>query len=125
MILSHEDIPAKNGYYSKVTENRLIKSDTAGANTFTLQTQTIPPGGYITWHYHEYEESLTFLSGKVIVTIGDQTSEIKAETTVFIPPNTEHKVENHRDEPAKLIAVHATATPKAIYPDGAPKPVEW
>ncbi|NEQ12238.1 MAG: cupin domain-containing protein [Moorea sp. SIO4E2] len=125
MILPHKNIPAQNGFYSKVTDNRLIKSDSAGAQTFTLQTQTIPPGGYIALHYHAYEESLTFLSGRVTVTIGEKTTEVEAEVTIFIPPHTNHSVQNNGAKPARLIAVHGTAEPSVIYPNGRPEPVEW
>lgn len=125
MILPHKNIVAKDGYYSKVTENRLLKSAEASAQTFSLQTQTIPPGGYIVMHCHPYEESLTFLSGRVSVTIGNETTEVEAEATVFIPPHTKHSVHNNGTEPARLIAVHGTAEPSVIYPDGTPEPVKW
>ena len=125
MIVPHKNIPAKNGYYSKVTDNRLIQNESAGAKTFTLQTQTIPPGGYITLHCHEYEESLTFLSGQVTVTVGEKSTEIEAEATIFIPPMANHSVQNNGTEPARLIAVHGTAVPSVIYPNDHPEPVQW
>ena len=124
-IILHEDLPATIGYYSKVTESRKIVTKDIGAQTFSLYEQTIPPGGYIVNHLHTYEESLTFIAGQVIVTINGKTTEVNADATIFIPPNTQHSIKNDSDQPARLIAVHAPSEPKVIYPDGHPVPVKW
>ncbi|MEM8858556.1 MAG: cupin domain-containing protein [Chloroflexota bacterium] len=124
-VLSHSEIPARDGYYSKIINNRMLKTSEVGAASFCLQEQIIPPGGYIVSHSHPYEESLTFLSGRVTVTINDETAEVEAAVTIFIPPHTIHSVINQGSEPAKLIAVHGTNTPEVVYPDGTPEPVKW
>ena len=76
-------------------------------------------------HSHDYEESLTFLTGRVQVTVEGEQSDVEAVTTLFIPPGIEHSVRNDGKEPARLIAVHATSEPKVIYPNGLPEPVKW
>lgn len=124
-IIRHKDRPAKNGYYSKVTDSRKIITSEVGAKTFSLYEQTLPPGGYIVLHYHNYEESLTFLTGRVKIMIEDKVEEIEAETTVFIAPGVQHSIRNEGDEPARLIAVHGCDTPRVLYPDGLPEPVDW
>ncbi len=75
--------------------------------------------------YHEFEEALTFLSGCVQVTLGDESHQIEAGTTVFIRPYLKHSVLNQGDEAAKLIALLMSVDPKVIYPDDLPKPVRW
>ena len=59
------------------------------------------------------------------VTIGEESTEVEAEVTIFIPPMTKHSVQNSGAEPARLIAVHGTAVPSVIYPNGRPEPVQW
>jgi len=124
-LIRHKDRPVKNGYYSKVTDSRKIVTPEVGATAFSLYEQTLPPGGYIVLHYHDYEESLTFLTGRVQVTVNGEVTEVEAGTTLFIPPGVQHSVHNEGDEPARLIAVHASRTPKVLYPNGLPEPVDW
>ena len=111
-IIRHADQTDIRGY-------RQIVTSAVGATTCTLWDQTIPPGGAITPHYHESEETLTFLIGTVEVTLGDQTMLVDADTTVFIPAGALHGVRNHGSEPARLIAFFPTVEPKVIYPDGS------
>ena len=124
-IISHHDVPKKNGYYSKVTESRNIVTPKIGATSFSLYEQTLPLDGYIVAHYHDYEESLTFLSGRVQIVLDGETFTAEARATVFIPPQTVHSVRNVGNFPALLIAVHGTSNPRVLYPDGPPNPVRW
>ncbi|MBK8902797.1 MAG: cupin domain-containing protein [Anaerolineaceae bacterium] len=123
-VIRHAQQPATKGYYSKII-NRQIVTSAVGATSFVLWEQVIPPGGYIVPHYHEVEEALTFLSGSVQVTMGDEHYQVEAGTTVFIRPFLKHSVLNRGDEPTKLIALVMSADAEVIYPDGFPEPVIW
>lgn len=103
----------------------MIVTDKVGTESCTIWEQIIPPGGYIVPHYHEFEETLIFLSGHVQVTIEGESYQIEANTTVFIPPRLTHSVLNQSDEPARLIALLISVDPKVIYPNGFPEPVVW
>jgi quercetin dioxygenase-like cupin family protein len=123
-IIRHIDQPLTKGYYSKIINCKIVTGE-VGAKSCTVWEQIIPPGGYIAPHSHEFEETLTFLAGRVQVTMGDESYEVEANTTVFIQPHLIHSVLNQSSEPARLIALLMSADPKVNYPNGAPEPVIW
>lgn len=123
-VIRHTDQPLTKGYYSKIINRKLVTS-AIGAKTCTVWEQIIPPGGFIAPHYHDFEETLTFLNGRVQVTIGDDRYQIEADTTVFIRPHAIHSVLNQGNEPVRLIALLMSANPKVIYPNELPEPVVW
>jgi len=119
------DQPIAKGYYSKIINRKIVTSD-IGAKSCTVWDQIIPPGGYIVPHYHEFEESLTFLTGCFQVTIEDEHFQIvDTPTTLFIRPYLVHSILNQGDEPVQIIALLMSASPKTIYLDGTPEPVNW
>ena len=117
----HKALPDKRGYYSKVEQSRTIVQ----TSEITMWDQVIPAGGYITPHLHHCDETLTFLSGEVEVTLAEDKVVVRADETVLIPAGTLHSVINNRSEPARLLAVLVTGEPRVIYPDGLPDPVDW
>ena len=102
---------------SNIPGARIITGRTCGAEQMELWEQYMPPGGVIPLHYHDCEESLTFLSGEVEVTLGEERHRVGADTTVFVPEGVLHEVRNVGKEPARLIAVFARAAPAVLYPD--------
>ncbi len=123
-IIRHANQPITKGYYSKTVNREIVTSD-VGAKSCTVWDQLIPPGGYIVPHFHNFEEILTFLSGHVQVTLADESHQIEANTTIFIPPYLIHSVLNQGEEPARLIALLISIDPEVIYPNGVPEPVVW
>jgi mannose-6-phosphate isomerase-like protein (cupin superfamily) len=102
---------------SDIPGARIITAGTCGATQMELWEQYMPPGGEIPRHYHDCEESLTFLSGEVEVTLGEERHRIGADTTVFVPEGALHGVRNVGDVPVRLIAVFTRAAPAILYPD--------
>jgi mannose-6-phosphate isomerase-like protein (cupin superfamily) len=102
---------------SDIPGARIITAGTCGATQMELWEQYMPPGGEIPRHYHDCEESLTFLSGEVEVTLGEERHRIGADTTVFVPEGALHGVRNVGDVPVRLIAVFTRAAPAIFYPD--------
>lgn len=123
-IIKHDEQPATQGYYSKII-NRKIVSPENGSQTCTVWDQIIPPDGYIADHYHEFEETLTILTGCLQITMDDESYEVVADTTIFIPPRVVHSAKNKGNEPVRLIALLMSAEPRVIYPNGHPAPVVW
>ena len=113
---SHEDYDPINTR-SSIPGARIITARTCGATQMELWEQYMPPGGVIPLHYHDCEESLTFLSGEVEVTLGEEIHRVGADTTVFVPEGALHGVRNVGDVPVRLIAVFARAMPAILYPD--------
>ncbi len=102
---------------SDIPGARIITAGTCGATQMELWEQYMPPGGEIPRHYHDCEESLTFLSGEVEVTLGEDCHRVGADTTVFVPEGVLHGVRNVGEVPVRLIAVFARAAPAVLYPD--------
>jgi quercetin dioxygenase-like cupin family protein len=102
---------------SNIPGVRIITARTCGATQMELWEQYMPPDGVIPLHYHDCEESLTFLSGEVEVTLGEERHRVSADTTVFVPEGALHGVRNVGDVPVRLIAVFTRAAPAILYPD--------
>ncbi len=102
---------------SNIPGARIITAGTCGATQMELWEQYMPPGGEIPRHYHDCEESLTFLSGEVEVTLGEESHRVGADTTVFVPEGVLHGVRNVGEVPVRLIAVFARAAPAVLYLD--------
>lgn len=117
-ILSHD-----RGNYdpintrSNIPGARIITRNTCAAKQMELWEQYMPPGGEIPLHYHDCEESLTFLSGEIEVTLGEEIHRIGPDTTVFVPKGVLHRVCNIGNIPVRLIAVFPQAAPAILYPD--------
>ncbi len=101
---------------SNIPGARIITGRTCGATQMELWEQYMPPGGVIPLHFHDCEESLTFLSGEVEVTLGEERHRVGADTTVFVPEGELHGVRNVGDVAVRLIAVFPRAAPAVLYP---------
>ena len=124
-IIYHDQQPQKRGYYSKIIGRKLVTKE-VGAQSCEVWEQTIPSGGYIVPHYHDFEETITLLTGSVEAQIGDVVQTVASPATLFIPPFVLHGITNSKDEPVHLFAFLATDEAKVIYPEGAEiTPVVW
>ncbi len=124
-IIVHDQLPQTKGYYSKIISRKLVTKE-VGAKSCEVWEQTIPPGGYIVPHYHDFEETITLLSGCIEAQIGDVVQTVASPTTLFLPPYVLHDITNSNDEPVHLLAFLATDEAKVIYPEGEElTPVIW
>src|SRR6266567_73249 len=106
-IVRHADQPETDGY-------RQIIGKATGAHATTLWDQTLPPDAVIASHYHECEETLTFLSGPVEVIINGETFLVEANSSVFIPAQTVHQVRNVAEGEVRLLAFFPTIEPRVV-----------
>ena len=74
---------------------------------------TIEPGIPTTPHSHPHEQMGYLLEGKGILYINDESREIEAGTSFWIPPNAPHNFDALGDEPAVLI--EAFSPPREDY----------
>lgn len=123
MIINHQAQPETHGYYSRITNRRIVGADN-GAQSCTLWEQTIPSGGLIVAHQHPTEEVLTFLVGEAVGIIAGQRFVLAAGTTVLVPDRVTHSIRNEQDQPVRLLAYFPTATPQVIYTQ-PPTPIDW
>ncbi len=67
---------------------------------------TVNPGGRLSLQYHHHrEEHWTVVAGAGTVTLDEETCEVGAGTTIYIPAGARHRVENPGGEPLIFIEV--------------------
>ena len=124
-VISHNLHTYKKGYYSKIIGRQLV-TQAVGARSCQVWEQIIPPDGYIIPHYHDFEETITLLTGCSNVQIGNIQESVSAPATLFIPSNTIHSLTNDSKEPVHLLAFLVTGEAKVLYPDNNELvPVVW
>lgn len=74
---------------------------------------TVEPGIPTSPHEHSHEQMGHLLEGKGILYIGDESVEIEAGTSFWIPPNAPHNFDATGDKPAVLI--EAFSPPREDY----------
>lgn len=62
-----------------------------------------PGGGRLEMHRHAPAEVYHVLAGRGLVTVGDERFDVRAGSTVFIPPATWHSIENTGDDALRLF----------------------
>lgn len=82
----------------------LIDRTTSEITQCSLAEETLPPGCAVTPHRHrQIEEIYYIVSGRGLMTVGEETREVEAGDAVYIPRGHRHTLENTGDEPIKLI----------------------
>jgi len=101
------------GYHDEgVTYLKVEEAETLNSNYVRIRPGQSSNSAY---GYHDDEEEIYFVIGGVgRMTLGDQTSEVKAGDVVFIPRNTFHQVTCTSDADFEYYCV-------ANFPDHAPK----
>jgi mannose-6-phosphate isomerase-like protein (cupin superfamily) len=73
----------------------------------------IPPGR-APEHQHTYDEVVHVLAGQGVVHLGGEQTEIGPGTSIYLPPQTPHCLENTGSEPLQVLGVfHPAGSPAA------------
>jgi len=84
----------------------LIDRTTSAITQCSLAEETLPPGCAVTPHHHrEIEEIYYVVSGRGLMTVGDETREVIAGDAIYVPRNHRHSLSNTGSEPIRLILV--------------------
>jgi mannose-6-phosphate isomerase-like protein (cupin superfamily) len=84
----------------------LIDRTSSGITQCSLAEEILPPGAAVTPHHHrEIEEIYYIVSGRGLMTVGDETREVEAGDAVYVPRGLRHTLRNTGSEPIKLILV--------------------
>lgn len=70
------------------------------------------------------DRSLYLLAGQATATIGDRTFEIEADTLVFLPAGTPHRIVARGRAPADFLDMFAPAPPLPLLEAALPRPVD-
>ena len=84
----------------------LIDRTTSAITQCSLAEETLPPGCAVTPHRHRQIEEIYFvISGRGLMTVGDETREVEAGDAIYIPRGQRHTLENTGTDPIKLVLV--------------------
>lgn len=89
--------------------NILTKSlETRESNQFASITLVkVDPDGSIPTHVHEIEtETVWIMSGRSMITVGEQDHIIESGAGITIPEGISHSLNNIGDKPIELLAIH-------------------
>ena len=121
-IFVHDELPIHTVPRMKT---RIVADARSGLSSTAIWEQWIGPQGYIPLHYHNEEEVLVFLSGSILVTLGETTTQVTAPVTVVVPQREVHGLRPVGDEEVHLLAFFPVAEPKIYAPDGTLRPFPW
>ena len=78
----------------------------ATGETYVCKRITVKPGGKLSLQLHHHrEEHWTIVEGDALVTCGDKRLEVGPNAHVFIPLETEHRIENQGSSDVIFIEV--------------------
>jgi len=84
----------------------LIDRTTSGITNCSLAEETLPPGCAVTPHHHrEIEEIYYIVSGRGLMTVGEETRQVSAGDSIYVPRGQRHSLANNGTEPIRLILV--------------------
>ena len=104
----------------KDREFRFIINPDAGCKDVTQFVGLIPPGRAPT-HYHKYDEVVYVIDGSGVLHLeGHDDMPIEAGTCIYLPPPTEHCLENTGTRPLRVLGVfHPAGDASEAYEDNA------
>lgn len=119
------EVPAQPVENAVKTEIEWLIDRHDGVPNFELRKFRLGPGGRIPKHYHpDIEHEQYVLSGHYRVGIGDETYDVKAGDSLYIPPGTVHWYDNVGAEDAEfLCVVPKKENYKAVYLEESQKAV--
>lgn len=84
----------------------LIDRTTSGVTQCSLAEELLPPGCAVSPHHHrDIEEIYYLVSGRGLMTVGEETQEVAAGDAVYIPRGHRHTLINNGTEAIRLILV--------------------
>jgi mannose-6-phosphate isomerase-like protein (cupin superfamily) len=123
-IIRHPQQPQTRGKLSKILNRKIVTAE-MGASGCELWDQVVPMEGYVVPHFHDYDETLTFLSGRAQITIDGKAIIVEADTTALIAAGCVHSIRNVGSKPVRILAFHLASASSVKYPGDKPLLVEW
>jgi len=95
----------------------LVAESTIGAKHITTSLVEMEPGGIQKPHHHKTEQCYTIIEGQGIMKVGDESAEVKAGDTIFIPSNSVHSLINTGGTSLKYLSAGSPIFGKAKEQD--------
>jgi mannose-6-phosphate isomerase-like protein (cupin superfamily) len=84
----------------------LVHPNHTKAKNVSLAEAIVKPNEETFLHIHKTSEEIYHITnGKGIMRLGDKTFEVKKGDSIFIPPNTPHKIKNTSEEELKILCI--------------------
>jgi mannose-6-phosphate isomerase-like protein (cupin superfamily) len=95
-----------------------------GVSSFELWLETVAPGSGTPVHRHQCEEVFVVLRGSGQLTLAGRNYPFGPDTTLIVPPETDHQVINNGSDDLHFLVVLG-APAHAATPEGQPIPLPW
>lgn len=105
----------------------LLTPTTVGATAGFMGVATLEPGEVITEHYHPYSEEFLYVaSGQISLRLDGEELDVRAGTSVLIPRNVRHRLNNDGTEPVLVVFFLSPLAPRPElgHVDTEPAPAE-
>ena len=90
---------------------QILTGDDSGSDSLRVGTATFRPGAGLPCHTHEFDESITILSGTATIFVDGKQRLMGARDTAFVPEGTPHRFANEDpSEPMVMLWVYAAAS---------------
>jgi putative monooxygenase len=101
-IRAMADMPADSRRGGDV--RTLLSPKTVGSTSGFMGVATIPPGDWISEHYHPYSEEFIYVvRGSLIARLDGEPQIVNAGAALFVPMNVKHRLANDGAEDAFIV----------------------
>ena len=103
-VVRHDEVAGEArgpGVTRRITIDR-----STGAGAITAAILHLDPGGTIRPHTHLIEEAMTLIEGRLLILVGDETTEIDGGTSWLAPANTVHGARNIGQSQAIMVIAY-------------------
>ena len=105
MSVKHSnDVEARDVAAGKDTTIQVLISSQEGPN-FALRKFSMQKGGGMPRHTNTVEHEQYVLRGQAVITIGDETHQVKTGDVVFIPEGAIHSYQNTGEGPFEFLCI--------------------
>ncbi len=127
LLLRHADaplFPVERGRLRGL-RHRTIAGEGQGARELSLWAEEHLPGLLIPAHWHDCEEILTVISGRILAFVGDFHTAVGPGESLLVPAGARHGYEVISPEAVRLLVVFASPRPLLFLEDGQPAAPPW
>ncbi len=90
---------------------QILTGDDSGSNNLRVGTATFRPDAGLPCHTHDFDESITILSGEATIFVDGQRTLMRARDTAFVPAGSPHRFTNdHPTDPMVMLWVYAATS---------------
>ena len=105
LVIEECSVEIESGDDRGVTWRTLTSADRTPTRELTSGVCEIAPGGELALHRHPPLELYYFLEGTGIVTLGTVDHAVQKGSTIYIPGDTPHRIQNDGAAPLRLFYV--------------------